>query len=80
MYKKGHPTLETAGQCGIIDTQADVGGWPSYNSTQAPKDSDHDGIPDEWEKANGLDFNNPTDGNMLSAEGYTMLEKYLNSL
>ena len=43
-------------------------------------DTDSDGMPDEWEKANGFDPNNAADGNYINAEGYTALEKYLCSL
>jgi len=67
---------------GLIDTQSDVGGWPTYNATTAPVDTDIDGMPDVWETANGLNPNNAADGNafMLSSEGYTNLEVYLSSL
>ena len=38
-------------------------------------------MPDEWEKANGLNPNDAADGaRVASAEGYTALEIYLNSL
>jgi pectate lyase len=37
-------------------------------------------MPDEWETANGLDPSNKEDRNKIDKEGYTMLEKYLNSL
>ena len=50
------------------------------NFLPAPKDSDHDGMPDDWEKAHGLNPLNPKDGNTPNGEGYTMLEIYLNSL
>jgi hypothetical protein len=65
-----------SGKKGLIDTQNDVGGWPAYNSTAAPADSDSDGIPDGW-----LDANYPgKTANQLNAEGYTYLEVYINSL
>jgi hypothetical protein len=44
---------------GIIDSQTAVGGWPELRSEPAPADSDHDGIPDVWERQHGLDPNNP---------------------
>ena len=61
---------------GIIDTQNDVGGWPVYNSTTAPTDSDNDGIPDGWLTAN---YPGKT-ANEMNVDGYTYLELYLNSL
>jgi pectate lyase len=64
---------------GIIDSQADVGGWPQLTSKPAPPDTDHDGIPDDWEKTHGLDAKNPDDGSLM-ANGYTNLEHYSNSL
>lgn len=54
--------------------------WPTLNSTTAPTDSDGDGIPDNWEDANGLDKNNSSDGAMTAENGYTNLENYLNSI
>lgn len=68
------------GNGGIIDTQNDVGGWPVLKSLPTPKDSDGDGMPDSWEVKMGLNPGNPADGNVLSKEGYTNLELYLNSL
>jgi len=65
---------------GIIDSQNDVGGWPDLQSLPAPPDSDKDGMPDDWETANGLNPNDPEDRNRLATDGYTMLEVYLNSL
>jgi hypothetical protein len=41
-------------------------------------DSDHDGIPDGWEKAHGLNPSDSTDAQTLNADGYTNLEHYLN--
>jgi len=57
-----------------------VGGWPVLKSQLAPKDTDHDGMPDEWEHKNKLDKNNPYDRNTIASDGYTMLEKYINSI
>lgn len=66
---------------GIIDSQKDVGGWPVLRSSQPPNDEDHDGMADDWERAHGLDPANPEDRNSdLNGDGYTNLEKYLNSL
>src|ERR1044072_4403104 len=70
----------TSGKAGIIDLPSDVGGWPAYASGTAPADTDSDGMPDNWESANGTnpgvaDNNSDPDG-----DGYTNLEEYLNSL
>jgi hypothetical protein len=54
--------------------------WPVLLSTPAPTDTDHDGMPDSWETSNGLNLNSAADRNNRNAEGYTMLELYLNSL
>jgi pectate lyase len=72
----------TYGNNGIITTPSDVGGWPELKSTPAPVDSDHDGIPDQWETTHGLDPSNKEDGKKtnLSADSYTNLEIYLNEL
>jgi hypothetical protein len=65
---------------GIIDSQTQVGGYPKYNSTPALKDTDHDGMPDDWEIARGLNASNPVDRNGdRDGDGYTNLEEYLNS-
>ena len=65
----------------MIDQPKDVGGWPEYKTTAAPADTDGDGMPDEWEKKNGLNPNDAADGAVygLSKE-YTNLEVYMNSL
>lgn len=71
---------------GFINTQTDVkgltggDGWPKLNAGTAKTDTDGDGIPDEWEKANGLNPNDPTDGAKITADGYSNLEHYINSL
>ncbi len=66
---------------GIIDSQAAVGGWPELHSQNPPLDSDHDGIPDDWERKHHLDPNNPLDAaGESNKKGYTNLEEYLNLL
>ncbi len=72
---------------GFVDTQGDVGGWPSYGASQAEtaamKDSDGDGIPDLIEDAWGLDKTLAADGNAMSLDKhgrYTNLEMYLHYL
>ncbi|MGD9929413.1 MAG: polysaccharide lyase family 1 protein [Mangrovibacterium sp.] len=79
-YKVENQVSDSTKVCGIIDTQNDVEGWPILNSLSAPIDTDHDGMPDNWEEKNGLDKENPDDRNILDSDGYTMLEKYINSL
>jgi hypothetical protein len=64
----------------VIDSQQEVGGWPVLKSAPAPVDSDHDGIPDDWEKAHGLNPNDASDSKIIGEDGYSNLEKYLNSL
>ena len=69
------------GMPGIIDSQKDVGGYPEMKGGDAPLDSDHDGIADDWESAHGLDPKNPSDAQKLKMPGgYTNLEEYLNSI
>ena len=70
---------------GIIDSQNDVGGYPTsstFKGGTAPADSDGDGMSDAWESAHGLNPNNAADGSIatLSADDYTNLEMYLNEL
>lgn len=57
-----------------------VNAWPTLSSTTAPTDTDHDGMPDAWETANGLNPNDAGDRGLFAANGYTHLENYLNSL
>ncbi|MEA3224438.1 MAG: pectate lyase [Planctomycetota bacterium] len=65
----------------IIDDEDDVGGWPELKSAEAPKDTDRDGMPDEWEKRHGLDAEYPADRSAdADGNGYTNLEEYLNSI
>jgi hypothetical protein len=55
--------------------------WPVLKSLPTPGDSDADGMPDDWEKKNGL---NPNDGKDASSyrlsKQYTNIEMYINGL
>lgn len=62
------------------DYSLTVNAWPTLNSTTAPVDTDHDGMPDNWESSHGLNPANAGDRNGEAGNGYTNLENYLNSL
>ncbi|WP_073487464.1 MULTISPECIES: polysaccharide lyase [unclassified Flavobacterium] len=65
---------------GIITHPDQVGGYPVYKG-KAYKDSDNDGIPDAWEKKNGLNPNDASDANKdANGDGYTNIEKYFNGI
>lgn len=63
---------------GFYTDPKQVGGYPDYKGTPY-EDADDDGLPDEWEKANGL---NPFDGSDnvadLDGDGYTNVEEFIN--
>lgn len=66
---------------GLIDSPSDVGGYPDLKSEAAPKDTDRDGMPDEWEEEHGLDKTASSDGKLYTLDkNYTNLEIYLNGL
>lgn len=68
------------GNNGIIDSPADVGGWPELQRGSAITDSDNDGMPDDWENKYALDANNAEDCSFDEDEdGYTNVEEFLNS-
>ena len=62
------------------DADADWSAWPVLNSEIPNPDRDRDGMPDDWESLMQLDPDDPSDGAMLSSNGYTNLENYLNML
>jgi hypothetical protein len=65
----------------LIDSQEQVGGWPELKSKPAPKDSDQDGMPDDWEIKNKLNPKVADDRNAYTLHrNYTNLEVYLNEL
>lgn len=64
---------------GIITDPQQVGGLPEYKG-EPRLDSDNDGMPDEWEKANGLNPNDASDATALAESGYMNIEVYANSI
>jgi hypothetical protein len=65
---------------GIITDPNQMGGYPEYKG-KPRKDSDGDGMPDEWETANGLNPNDASDANGdITGDGYTNIEKYINGI
>jgi hypothetical protein len=65
---------------GIITDISQVGGYPEYKGTPY-KDADNDGMPDDWEKKNGLNSKNAADASTdRDKDGYTNIEEYLNSV
>ncbi len=78
-YKDKARVPDTSKKCGIIDSQADVGGWPQLKSLPAPLDSDADGMPDEWEKKYKFDPRDASNASRdMDTDGYTNIEEYLN--
>ncbi len=73
-----------SGKPGLPDSQEDVGGWENYPELQrsATFDTDHDGLPDWWEKLLKLNNHSPkddfSDANAdLDHDGFTNLDNYL---
>ncbi|MGI4869878.1 MAG: hypothetical protein ACRYFX_01730 [Janthinobacterium lividum] len=63
---------------GIIVDPAQVGGYPTYQG-QPYADTDHDGLPDQWETAHGLNPKNPADATLdRNKDGYSNIEEFLN--
>ena len=75
------------GKWGLIDLVSDVNGYTEENfgtgSHPAGFDSDNDGIPDDWERANGLNPNDASDAAKTTIDPrgwYSNIEVYCNSL
>ncbi|WP_316767161.1 Ig-like domain-containing protein [Pedobacter frigiditerrae] len=73
-----------SGKPGLPDSQEDVGGWENYPELHraATFDSDHDGLPNWWEKLHKLNPNSKigdfSDANAdLDHDGFTNLDNYL---
>lgn len=53
--------------------------WKVFAGTKRA-DSDNDGIPDDWETANGLNPNDKSDAMKIAANGYANIENYVNGI
>jgi len=64
---------------GIITDPSQVGGYPTY-AGDAYTDSDNDGLPDGYEKKNKLDPQNGNDAAIITKNGFSNIENFLNGL
>ena len=65
---------------GFVTDPSEVGGWPEYKGTPY-KDSDGDGMPDDWETKYGLNPKDAADAiDDLNGDGYTNIEDFINGL
>ena len=62
------------------DFMLTINAWPYLRASNVLKDTDNDGMPDNWEQANGLDpkLNDANETTILA--NYTNIEVYLNSI
>ena len=65
---------------GIIDSQKDVGGFPDLKPGTALPDSDHDGMPDDWEIKNKLNPEVPNANGKDLDKNYDNIEVYFDDL
>lgn len=63
-----------------LDNLEQIGGYPAYAVGTYPRDSDDDGMPDEWENKRGLNAQDKSDATKLATSGYLNIEEYINSL
>jgi pectate lyase len=77
-------TLQT-----VQDVRDGTGAWGAeepmdlldgLSAAAPPVDDDRDGMADDWERANGLDPDDPGDHRKTMASGYTAIEEYVNQL
>ena len=80
-------TGSVTGTPGLVDLVSDVNGYTHENFPKAQRpegyDTDLDGMPDEWEKAHGLDPNDAADALAYSLDErgmYQNIELYCNSI
>lgn len=82
------PVVDSLDQAVIDDFYSNIGRillgtppmlvYPDLESGEPYKDSDKDGMPDDWEKEHDLDATDPADGNSdKNEDGYTNIEAFL---
>ncbi|HET9589464.1 MAG TPA: hypothetical protein VFO91_11820, partial [Anaerolineales bacterium] len=64
---------------GIYDPLDELG-WPVLAAGTPPQDSDHDGMPDRWEREHGLNPHLDDSAQDRDGDGYTNIEEYLDAL
>lgn len=64
----------------FIANEDNVGGIGSVANGPKPKDTDYDGMPDDWELINNLNPNQNDAASYTLGGGYTNIEHYVNSL
>lgn len=64
----------------FIANEDNVGGIGTVANGPKPKDTDNDGMPDDWELTNGLNVNKNDACDYTLGGGYTNIEHYVNSL
>ncbi len=62
----------------IVANESEVGGFPTIASGTPCADADHDGMPDAWETAQGLNPGLQDNNGDADGDGFTNLEEYLN--
>ena len=62
----------------IIDDPSQVGGWVVPATGTPCLDTDHDGMPNDWENLYGFNLNIPEGSGDKDGDGYTNVEEYLN--
>ncbi len=82
-YYMVHQVRSFGTEGGIISSEAQLPfGTPTnwgLKTFAKPADTDKDGMPDEWETANGLNPN-ANDAMTIASNGYANIENYINSL
>jgi hypothetical protein len=68
---------EDSYKMGIITDPKQIGGYPDYRG-KPYADTDNDGMPDDWEKAHGLNSKDATDAvKDVDGDGYTNIEAFI---